>query len=304
MIKATIILCTYNPKTDILERTLSGLKKQSLDTKFWELLIIDNNSTNNFDFSIDLSWHINSKLIVEKKQGLTHARVCGIKHACSDIFIFVDDDNILNETYVETAIGISEQYPFLGAWGGQSVGDFEIEPPSWFSQKHFEMLAIRDVARSIWSNKYFDGATNPIGAGLVIRRIVGEAYIKDIENENSTFLLDRNGSSLLSGGDNDIVYKAIDLGYGSGCFKTLLLTHIISKDRLTASYMIKLTESIAMSNVLLYSKYGLTYSLPVRARGKLTDILYYFQRKRMNPIKRALIDAEIRGILKGKKMLK
>ena len=61
---------------------------------------------------------------------------------------------------------------------------------------------------------------------------------------------------------------------------------------------------MALSNVLLFHKYGLTYDLPVRPRGRITDILYYFQRKRMISLKRALIDAEVHGILKGKTILK
>ena len=304
MLRATVILCTYNPKKEILARTIEGLKRQSLNTDVWELVLVDNNSSNSFQKDLDLSWHTNSKIIIEKQQGLTHARIAGMKNATSDIYIFVDDDNVLDSNYLTNAIKIGDTHSFLGAWGGKSVGDFEIEPPKWFTQKHYEMLAVRDVKRDIWSNKYFDNSTNPIGAGLVIRSNVGKAYIEAQEDGNNQPILDRNGNSLLSGGDNDIVFTAINLGYGSGCFKKLRLTHIIPKDRLTKPYIIKLTESIALSNVLLYYKYGLTYDLPVRPKGRITDILYYFQKKRMNPLKRALIDAEVNGILKGKTILK
>ena len=304
MLRATVILCTFNPKKEILARVLEGLKKQSLPSDDWELLMIDNNSSNSFQKNLDLSWHTNSKIIIEEKQGLTHARIAGMKNATSDIYIFVDDDNVLDPHYLTNALKIADSHSFLGVWGGITIGDFEIDPPQWFTKKHFEMLAIRDVKRDLWSNKYFDNSTNPIGAGLVIRSNVGKAYIEAQEDDNNQPILDRKGNSLLSGGDNDIVFTAINLGYGSGCFKKLRLTHIIPKDRLTKSYIIKLTESIALSNVLLYHKYGLTYDLPVRPRGRITDILYYFQRKRMSPIKRALIDAEINGILKGKTILK
>ena len=304
MLRATVILCTYNPKKEILARTIEGLKRQSLTTDDWEFLLIDNNSSNSFQKDLDLSWHTNSKIIVEEKQGLTHARIAGMKNATSDIYIFVDDDNILDSHYLTNALKIGNSHSFLGVWGGITVGDFEIEPPKWFTKKHFEMLAVRDVKRDQWSNKYFDNSTNPIGAGLVIRKDVGEAYIEDQEADTTQPILDRNGSSLISGGDNDIVFTAINLGYGSGCFKNLRLTHIIPKDRLTETYIIKLTEAMALSNVLIFHKYGLNYTLPVRPRGRITNILYYFQRKRMNPLKRALIDAEVNGILKGKTILK
>lgn len=304
MAMVSVILCTYNPKVNILEQTLKGLKEQTLGYNSWELLIIDNNSNNGFQDQLDLAWHPGAQVIVEKNQGLTNARICGIKNASSNLIIFVDDDNILNEDYLSEAIEIEKNYPFLGAWGGVSIGKYEVPPPKWFSKKQYEMLAIRDVSRNVWSNKYFDSETNPIGAGLVIRKDVGLAYVKNIETNVSDILLDRNGTSLLSGGDNDIVFMALNLGYGSGCFKSLILTHLISKDRLTESYILKLTENIAMSNVILYHKYGLDYPLPVRPRGFATDILYKFQRSRMDSTKRNLMDAEVKGILKGKDLLK
>lgn len=302
MIKASVILCTYNPQTKILNETLVGLKQQSLDSNQWELIIVDNNSTNSFQEHLDLSWHRQGIVIKETKQGLTHARIAGIQKAKAPLLVFVDDDNILDNNYLENAIQIGEDYPFLGAWGGTSIGKYEVTPPEWFSHKHFEMLAIRTIERDVWSNKYFDRPTNPIGAGLVIRQDVGEAYASS--QINDSLVLDRSGSSLLSGGDNELVYKAIDLGYGTGNFTSLLLTHFITAGRLTAEYMVRLTESMAMSNVLLYHKFGRDYPLPVRPRGIATDILYQLQLWRMPKIKKALMAAEVRGILKGKELLK
>jgi glycosyltransferase involved in cell wall biosynthesis len=304
MIKASVIVCTYNPRIAILNQTLEGLKNQTLNHENWELIIVDNNSNNHFQQDLDLSWHRNSLLINEDKQGLTHARIAGINCAKAQFLVFVDDDNILDEDYLVNAISIGDSYPFLGAWGGTSIGQFEIQPPVWFNEKHFGMLAIRKIERDIWSNKYFDLATNPIGAGLVIRNDVGRAYVVSQQKENENLVLDRSGSSLLSGGDNEIVHKAIDLGYGTGNFTSLVLTHYIPAGRLTADYMLRLTESMAISNVLLFYKYGKDYSLPVRPRGFATDILYKFQLWRMPRIKKALMDAEVRGILKGKEILK
>jgi glycosyltransferase involved in cell wall biosynthesis len=304
MIKASVILCTYNPRIDILNKTVDALRNQTLDKNEWELILVDNNSSNNFQQNLDLSWHPKSIIISETNQGLTPARIAGINRAKAPLLVFVDDDNFLDKDYLVNAIKIGDSYPFLGAWGGTSLGKFEVTPPSWFSEKHFGMLAIRKFERDLWSNKYFDLETNPIGAGLVIRKDVGEAYVESQQKENGALVLDRNGSDLLSGGDNEIVFKAIDLGYGTGNFTGLVLTHYIPAGRLTAEYMVRLTESMAISNVLLFYKYGREYSLPVRARGLATDVLYQLQLLRMPKIKKAMMDAEVRGILKGKEILK
>jgi len=299
----SVIICTYNPNISIINRALNGLKNQTVNTFDWELIIVDNNSTDDFQHKLDISWHDYVRFINENQQGLTYARIAGMEAARGELLIFVDDDNVLDKDYLVNAIKIGEEFGFLGAWGGSTIGEFEVEPPSWFSAKYFEMLAVRTIDRDSWSNKRFDRDTNPIGAGLVIRKDVAEAYINAQKSGKKELVLDRSGDSLLSGGDNEIVYTAIELGYGTGNFQRLKLTHYITAKRLTADYMIKLMESIAMSNVILYHKYGRDYPFPIRPRGVATDVLYKIQQLRMDPIKKALKDAEIKGITRGKALI-
>jgi glycosyltransferase involved in cell wall biosynthesis len=40
----SVVLCTYNPRTDYLQRCVDGLRKQTLDQTAWELVVVDNNS--------------------------------------------------------------------------------------------------------------------------------------------------------------------------------------------------------------------------------------------------------------------
>jgi glycosyltransferase involved in cell wall biosynthesis len=68
------------------------------------LLLVDNKSNTALSASIDLSWHPNGRHIVEEETGLTPARIKGIKEAHSDLLLFVDDDNCLNENYLEIAV--------------------------------------------------------------------------------------------------------------------------------------------------------------------------------------------------------
>ncbi|MCB9165602.1 MAG: glycosyltransferase, partial [Flavobacteriales bacterium] len=41
-----VVICTHDPQLDQLERTLDSLRGQDLPMEQWELLVVDNASTN------------------------------------------------------------------------------------------------------------------------------------------------------------------------------------------------------------------------------------------------------------------
>src|SRR5688572_4101532 len=127
----SVITCSHNPRPDYLERVLDALRKQTLDKSRWEFLLIDNSSQDSLEARVDLSWHSNARHIREGKLGLTHARLRGIREASGDLLVFVDDDNILDDDYLDEALRVAEEWPRLGAWGGQTRPGFEENPPDW-----------------------------------------------------------------------------------------------------------------------------------------------------------------------------
>ena len=59
------------------------------------------------------------RLIAEPTPGIAAARVRGIREAAGELIVFVDDDNLLDPAYLETAARIAESFPQLGAFGGR-----------------------------------------------------------------------------------------------------------------------------------------------------------------------------------------
>ena len=88
------IICTHNPREEFLKRALQALAVQTLDTQNWELIVIDNASTERLDKSLDLSWHPDSRVVRENELGLTPARLRGIRESKGDVLVFIDDDNV------------------------------------------------------------------------------------------------------------------------------------------------------------------------------------------------------------------
>lgn len=248
LIETSVIICTYNPEKKPMNRVLNGLKAQTMSTDLWELIIVDNGSKESID-QYDISWHPRSKIVYENQPGLVYGRIKGIETAVGDLIVFVDQDNELFPDYLETALRITHEFPHVGAFGGNLIGDFEIEPPVHLAN-YLEMIAIREIKENRWSNIYH-WETTPAGAGMGIRADVARHYAQNTKNNEARLLFGRRGSSMMSSEDIDMAYTAIDMGYHCGLFKDLRLTHIIPKRRLTEKYMLNLVKYNNISSMLL-----------------------------------------------------
>lgn len=248
----SVITCSHNPRPEYINQVLDALKAQTLDRTQWEFLLIDNASREPLSPRIDLSWHPNARHIKEEQLGLTHARLRGIRESTGDVLLFVDDDNVLDADFLEHARKVGEEWPRLGVWGGQSRPGFETPPPDW-TREYWSRLVIREFDSDRWSNQQSHADSMPCGAGMCVRRPVAQYYLGLHESGKRNVLMDRAGASLMSGGDSDMAMCACDVGLGMGLFASMKLTHLISEDRLTEDYLVRLLEGLAYSGVVLDS---------------------------------------------------
>ncbi len=255
-VKAGLVLCTHNPRLAYLARCLQGLRNQTLPLDQWELALIDNASDEPLSARVDLSWHPRSKHVREERLGLTHARLCGLAETAADLLVFVDDDNVLNANYLETALAIANAWPMLGTWGGQCLAEFEV-PPAEHLTPHLESLAIRTCDRDSWSNLPTWSDAFPYGAGMCVRRKVMIQYRTIATSSPVRLSLDRSGKSLFSAGDYDINLTACDIGLGCGVFQALELVHIIPAQRVAEDYMLRLEYGLKYSNTVLQCLRGM-----------------------------------------------
>ena len=265
----SVIICTHNPRDDYFSRCLEGLKAQTLPHHSWELLIVDNMSSEPIEGRFDLQWHGRARIVVEEKLGLTPARLRGIRETRGRVLVFVDDDNVIDPDFLETTLRVAAEKPFLGSWSGQCRPSFEADPPEW-TRRYWGNLVIREFEEDRWSNLPRLPETMPCGAGLCVIREVAERYLQINEAGGRRFQFDRTGDSLVSGGDNDLAACACDLGLGVGLVTALRLTHIIPPERLTLDYLSRLAEGIHFSGVILDAERGVT-AAPRTLVGRLID---------------------------------
>jgi len=249
-LELSVVICAHNPRREYLERVINALKKQSLPRERWELVIIDNASKDVLADHWDLSWHPRSRHVREMECGLVPARLRGITESSGDVIVFVDDDNLLRDDYLEASLKISKEWPQLGAWGGKIEAEFEEEPAPELVPL-VPLLAIRKVDKIAFSNSLYGNHAMPCGAGMVVRRSVAECYAGKTRKNRHLKSLDRVAGSLASGGDTDLAMTACDCGLGTGLFPTLFITHLIPARRIKAEYLFKLSEEVLYGHSLL-----------------------------------------------------
>src|SRR5207237_3386460 len=121
------------------------------------------------------------RVVNEPRPGQIHARCCGIREAAADLLVFVDDDNHLDPDYLERAVNIAAQNQSLGAFGGVSRLLTDVRPPEWMTPL-LAYIAVRDYGPEvITSNENQWGKWEPIGAGMVVRKSVGGAFVNLLE---------------------------------------------------------------------------------------------------------------------------
>lgn len=259
----SVIICSHNPRRQFLNRTLKSLEQQTLPTEKWELLLIDNASAQQLNGIYPVKWHPHARWVREEELGLTAARLRGIREAQAELHVFVDDDNLLEPTYLESALHIAAEYPWLGVFGAANIiPEYEVQP-DYELQRYLYMLALRNSDRDLLAKLDIITGACPYGAGLCARAEVGLELAR--RKQCGGVMFDRKGKDLFSSGDIELSLIAADCGFGQGVFRRLSLTHLIPSERVGVEYLLRMAEGQSYSNNLLLKMRNRDLGLPPRS---------------------------------------
>ncbi len=130
----TIAICTFN-RDFYLEKCLNSLIKYGVDSKPIEVMVINNNSTDNTTIIVERfqSEYKNISYYNEKKVGLSHARNKALAKAKCDIIAFLDDDVKISDTYLDRLLWVIDNYSF-DCLGGGYLPWYLNEKPKWIPE--------------------------------------------------------------------------------------------------------------------------------------------------------------------------
>lgn len=233
--KASVIIPTHN-RADILARCLDSLTCQTLPAEAFEVLVIDNGST---DHTPEVARRYASLLqltcINDSEPGLHVGRHAGMRSAKSDLLLFVDDDIEAEPGWVDAVVQ-SFKHSDVALVGGNNYPRFEEAPPAWLLRR-WEEPVYKGRALGSLSILDFGEGTFEIAPGFVlgcnfsIRRHIlmkaGGFHPDGMPKEKLRFRGD--GESYVS----DVVRS---LGLRAMFNSRASVRHFVSKDRATKEY--------------------------------------------------------------------
>ncbi len=120
----SVVLCCHN-SAERLPETLRHLSEQRVPAGLtWEILVIDNASTDNTPQLVQEFSTQHSQLsvrLITNQVGTGHARQRGMSEAAHDVILFVDDDNWLASDYVSILAETLREHPEISGLGGTST---------------------------------------------------------------------------------------------------------------------------------------------------------------------------------------
>jgi glycosyltransferase involved in cell wall biosynthesis len=163
----SVVICTYN-RANLLSQCLHSLGEQTLDNLLFEVLVINNNSTDNTQEIAESFSNIspNLRVIIESKQGLSHARNRGASEAKGKYIAYLDDDCSVPKDWLETAQSIiAHQAP--AAFGGPYYAFYLSPKPDWFKDEYGSHVQGAEP-KALYPEEFLDGGNFFINRELLL----------------------------------------------------------------------------------------------------------------------------------------
>ncbi|TXK46758.1 glycosyltransferase family 2 protein [Pontibacter qinzhouensis] len=243
----TVVICTFNGAA-LLPPTLRHIAGQQVRPGIdWELLVVNNASTDNTAAVVKTEWNLAGKpvpltLLHQPKLGLTYARELALEKARYEFIIFCDDDNWLAPDYLNRAYDLMLHNPLIGVLGGCGELIFEVPPPQWAVGHNL----FANGPQSLRPGKVKHHVV--YGAGCVVRK---SSYKILVNSGFKSMLTDRKGKTLCAGGDYELCYAIALAGYDIWYDNSLRFKHFVPKERVQWSYYARLFRDGAQSYQVL-----------------------------------------------------
>lgn len=237
----SIVVATYN-RCEFLQQCIDGFYKQDCDKSLFEILIVDNKSTDNTALVvrdlIEAYPVLDIKYVMETSQGLSFARNKGINESKYNLIHFFDDDSFATHNYVTEIINTFQNYPNAIAVGGKILLNYFEGRPKWASIYMESIFGLFDIGES---EKEFPRKDYPRGSNMTFKRSVFEEIgFFDVG-------LGRKGKIMLGGEEKEIFQRIYQRGFSVIYNPMIVCYHSVPKVRTEFEFIKKQVIGIGIS---------------------------------------------------------
>lgn len=274
----SVVVCTYN-RAAILSECLRSLAKQSLGKENYEVIIVDNNSTDATGDVVHEYQHreLNFRICHECKPGANHARNTGARIAYGKYLIFIDDDAVAYSDWLQKIQEFIVRQPTVAVFGGPYEAFSKVLRPNWFPPE-YGSLYLGDKERPIRFGSEWITGTN-----LIVRKDV----FFDVGGFHHLLGSVKNGIFYF-GEESRLIVDLYNRGYIPYYVPSVRVKHLIRPEKFSLFYLLKSNYLMGRNHCLTLDtartlqSYGI--SLAVTFFSAVVKMLVY----KPTPLKRRL----------------
>jgi glucosyl-dolichyl phosphate glucuronosyltransferase len=243
----SVVICTRN-RAELLREALASVVSQDYPRSRYEILVVDNNST---DHTVAVIEEFKGKAdivcVTEDRIGLCIARNSGWRTARGEYIAYFDDDAIAHAGWLDAiSDAIDRGGSKIGVVGGRVDPIWQGERPPWLSDKIAGSLTIVD-----W------GPRERVIADLSQAWLVGANMVvpKRLLESAGGFnpRLDRYKDILLSSGDVFLQKQLSQKGYKILYVPSISISHVVPASRLVQSWFCRRYYWQGISDAVMHS---------------------------------------------------
>jgi glycosyltransferase involved in cell wall biosynthesis len=169
----SILICTYN-RAGELRRSLASHAAMAVPASVrWELLVVDNNSTDDTPAVVEsCQGSLPVRYLCEKQQGKSHALNRGFSECRGELVLMTDDDVDVTGSWLADYFHAARQFPEAAFFGGRIETRWEEPPPEWLAVNAgwLDSTPVLDWGREPQRLTLEAGRAFLVGANMAVRR--------------------------------------------------------------------------------------------------------------------------------------
>jgi len=311
--KVSVVIPTYN-RDKLLAETLTSLVNQTFDRDDYEILVVDNAST---DGTKDVVTNFSDKTkglvryLYESRPGAHFARNGAVKHARGELLYFTDDDVLAERDMLENLVKVLEIDSNVASATGPVRAKWLSPPPDWVLHLcNNSLLSLHELP-----DKFLVSDSDPgiFSCHQIVR--------KDVFIDAGGFNPDIVNGEWLGDNETGLNIKIQKLGYKFAYTAKALIYHQIPATRMTQDYLNRRMANQGSSDsytafranqytarelekqnclfrimIVKRSLKSILLKLKKKDRWRLKQAEIYYYKNRIRYNRRLIHDADWRGI--------
>jgi glycosyltransferase involved in cell wall biosynthesis len=237
----TVAICTFN-RAESLRRTIASVMAMQVPSDVvWEILIVNNNSTDHTDDVIsEYVGRLPVRREFEPRAGKCNAQNRAITIAKGDYILWIDDDVLVDAGWLTAYVEAFRCRPEAAVFGGRIIPRYEAPVEKWVIDSEAVLgsgpYSIRDFGDQVYPLSAEDEAHYPYGANWAIRAAEQRAFRYDPD-------LGPVGDRYRTHEEYDVIQRVLGSGATGYWIPEAMVEHCIGRNRQTVRYIAGYYES-------------------------------------------------------------